>query len=131
MVFVLGQYVVYPRAGSRQASHFFAFAFLVAIALWLSTSIWMIHLRCLLPGDQDERRQIEISRIQQLQHPLDGFYHCQCDNRVGWLPVRVYLGFVSPAITHPARAADPVVVTILGGVGTLYGPLLGRSLTPV
>ena len=37
----------------------------------------------------------------------------------------VYLGFVSPEITSPARAADPVVVTILGGVGTLYGPLVG------
>ena len=44
------------------------------------------------------------------------------------LPARmyaVYLGFVSPEITSPARAADPVVVTILGGVGTLYGPLVG------
>ena len=37
----------------------------------------------------------------------------------------VYLGFVSPEITSPARAADPVVVTILGGTGTLYGPLVG------
>lgn len=37
----------------------------------------------------------------------------------------VYLGFVSPAITSPARAADPVVVSILGGVGTLYGPIVG------
>jgi branched-chain amino acid transport system permease protein len=35
------------------------------------------------------------------------------------------LGFVSPEITSPARAADPVVVTILGGVGTLYGPIVG------
>ena len=37
----------------------------------------------------------------------------------------VYLGSVSPEITSPARAADPVVVTILGGVGTLFGPLVG------
>ena len=37
----------------------------------------------------------------------------------------VYLGFVSPEITSPARAADPVVVTILGGVDTLYGPIVG------
>ena len=37
----------------------------------------------------------------------------------------VYLGFVSPEITSPARAAEPVVVTILGGVGTLYGPMVG------
>lgn len=39
----------------------------------------------------------------------------------------VYLGFVSPEITSPARAADPVVVTVLGGVGTLYGPLVGAA----
>jgi len=37
----------------------------------------------------------------------------------------VYLGFVSPEITSPSRAADPVIVTILGGTGTLYGPLVG------
>ena len=37
----------------------------------------------------------------------------------------VYLGSVSPEITSPARTADPVVVTILGGVGSLFGPLIG------
>jgi branched-chain amino acid transport system permease protein len=37
----------------------------------------------------------------------------------------VYFGFVSPELTSPARTADPVVVTILGGVGTLYGPIVG------
>ena len=37
----------------------------------------------------------------------------------------VYLGSVSPEIASPSRAADPVVVTILGGTGTLYGPLVG------
>jgi branched-chain amino acid transport system permease protein len=37
----------------------------------------------------------------------------------------VYLGFVSPEITSPSRAADPVIVTILGGTGTLYGPIVG------
>jgi len=37
----------------------------------------------------------------------------------------VYFGFVSPEITAPSRVADPVVVTLLGGVGTLYGPIVG------
>lgn len=37
----------------------------------------------------------------------------------------IYLGFVSPEMTSPARTADPVVVTILGGVGSLWGPLVG------
>lgn len=37
----------------------------------------------------------------------------------------IYFGFVSPEMASAARAADPVVVTILGGTGTLYGPLVG------
>ncbi len=37
----------------------------------------------------------------------------------------VYLGGVTPEISSPSRAADPVVVTILGGAGTLYGPIVG------
>lgn len=37
----------------------------------------------------------------------------------------VWFGYVSPDMSAPARAADVVVVTILGGVGTLYGPLVG------
>lgn len=37
----------------------------------------------------------------------------------------IHQGLVSPEMSSPARAADPVIVTILGGVGTLYGPLVG------
>jgi len=37
----------------------------------------------------------------------------------------IHQGLVSPEMSSPARAADPVVVTLLGGVGTLYGPIVG------
>ncbi len=37
----------------------------------------------------------------------------------------IYLGGVTPEMSSPSRAADPVVVAILGGAGTLYGPLVG------
>ena len=37
----------------------------------------------------------------------------------------VYLGFVSPEMGGPSRAADPIIVTLLGGVGTLFGPVVG------
>jgi branched-chain amino acid transport system permease protein len=37
----------------------------------------------------------------------------------------VYLGFVSPEMGSPSRAADPIIVTLLGGVGTLFGPVVG------
>lgn len=37
----------------------------------------------------------------------------------------VYLGFVSPEMSSAARVADPIVMTILGGVGMLFGPIVG------
>lgn len=37
----------------------------------------------------------------------------------------IYFGFVSPDLASPSRATDVVVVGLLGGVGTLFGPLVG------
>jgi len=37
----------------------------------------------------------------------------------------ILLGSVNPDFASPARAAGPVVMTILGGAGTLYGPIVG------
>ena len=84
-----------------------------------------LDLRRLLPGDQDQRGQGEIPRLQQLQYPAAAFVIANTTTALAGAMYAVYLGFVSPEITSPARAADPVVVTILGGVGTLYGPLVG------
>ena len=37
----------------------------------------------------------------------------------------ILLGSVNPDFASASRAADPVVMTILGGAGTLYGPIVG------
>lgn len=37
----------------------------------------------------------------------------------------LYFGFVSAAITAPAKATDPVATALVGGVGTIFGPLVG------
>jgi branched-chain amino acid transport system permease protein len=37
----------------------------------------------------------------------------------------VNFGFVNPSITDPARAAEVLVATLLGGAGTVYGAFLG------
>ena len=34
-------------------------------------------------------------------------------------------GFVNPSITEPARAAEVLVATLIGGPGTVYGPFFG------
>ena len=42
-----------------------------------------LDLRRLLPGDQDQRGQAEIPRLQQLQHPAVRLRHRQHDHRAG------------------------------------------------
>jgi|SRR5680860_146656 len=37
----------------------------------------------------------------------------------------LYFGFVSPDIMASAKAVDPVLVTLLGGIGSLFGPIVG------
>lgn len=36
-------------------------------------------------------------------------------------------GFVNPSITEPARAAEVLVATLLGGAGSIYGPFFGTA----
>ena len=36
-------------------------------------------------------------------------------------------GFVNPSISEPARAAEVLVATLLGGAGSIYGPFFGTA----
>ena len=84
-----------------------------------------LAVRRLLPGDQAQRGQAHLSRLQQLRIRLAAFVVANTTTALAGAMYAVYLGFVSPEITSAARTPEPVVVTILGGVGTLYGPIVG------
>ncbi len=115
-----------PILNLGKPSHFFIFAYFVALALWafykyLDDSIY--GACCLATKiNEDKLRFLGYSNfnIRWL-----AFVIANTTTALAGSLYAVYLGFVSPEITSPARAADPVVVTILGGVGTLYGPIVG------
>jgi len=107
-------------------SHFFIFAFLVALAVWafykyLDDSIY--GACCLATKiNEDKLRFLGYSNYSVR---LLAFVIANTTTALAGAMYAIYLGFVSPEISSPSRAADPVVVTILGGVGTLYGPIVG------
>jgi len=107
-------------------SHFFVFAFLVALAVWafykyLDDSIFGA---CCLATKINEDK-LEFLGYSNYRVRLLAFIIANTTTALAGGMYAVYLGFVSPEITSPHRAPDPVVVTILGGTGTLYGPLVG------
>ncbi len=115
-----------PVLDLTRPDQFFIFAFLVAFALWaffkyLDDSIF--GALCLATKMNDDK--VRFLGYSSFGIRLFAFVIANTVTALAGALYAVYLGFVSPAITSPERAADPVVVTILGGVGTLYGPLVG------
>ena len=115
-----------PVLDISRPNQFFIFALLAAVAVWalykyLDDSIF--GACCLATKiNEDKLRFLGYSNYSVR---LLAFIIANTTTALAGAMYAIYLGFVSPEITSPARAADPVVVTILGGTGTLYGPLVG------
>ena len=115
-----------PVLDLSRPNHFFVFAMLVALALWafykyLDDTIY--GAACLATKiNEDKLRFLGYSNYSVR---LLAFVIANTTTALAGAMYAVYLGFVSPEMSSPSRAADPVIVTILGGVGTLYGPIVG------
>jgi branched-chain amino acid transport system permease protein len=115
-----------PVLDISRPDQFFVFAFLVGIAVWAFYKYLddSIYGACCLASKINEDK-LTFLGYWNFNIRLLAFVIANTTTALAGAMYAVYLGFVSPEITSPARAADPVVVTILGGVGTLYGPIVG------
>jgi branched-chain amino acid transport system permease protein len=105
---------------------FFIFAFLTAFGVWvfykyLDDSIY--GAACLAAKINDDK--LRFLGYDSYKVRWVAFILANTTTALAGSLYAVYFGFVSPDITSPSRAADVVVVTLLGGVGTLYGPIVG------
>ena len=115
-----------PVLDLGKPGQFFVFALIAAIGVWalykyLDDSLFGA---CCLATKVNEDK-LAFLGYSNFQVRLLAFLIANTTTALAGAMYAVYLGFVSPEITSPHRAPDPVVVTILGGTGTLYGPLVG------
>jgi len=115
-----------PVLDLGKPGQFLIFALLIAVAVWalykyLDDSIFGA---CCLATKINEDK-LEFIGYSNYNVRLLAFLIANTTTALAGAMYAVYLGFVSPEITSPHRAPDPVVVTILGGTGTLYGPIVG------
>ena len=115
-----------PVLDISRPDQFFIFALLVALGVWalykyLDDSIFGA---CCLATKVNEDKLMFLG-YSNYRVRLLAFVIANTTTALAGAMYAVYLGFVSPEITSPHRAPDPVVVTILGGTGTLYGPIVG------
>jgi branched-chain amino acid transport system permease protein len=105
---------------------FFIFALLTAFAVWafykyLDDSVF--GACCLATRINEEK--LTFLGYSNFRIRLAAFVIANTTTALAGGMYAIYLGGVTPEISSPGRAADPVVVSILGGAGTLYGPIVG------
>lgn len=115
-----------PLLDLSRPNHFFIFALLVGLAVWAFYKYLddSIYGACCLATKINEDK-LEFLGYSNYSIRLLAFVIANTTTALAGALYAVYLGFVSPEMTSPSRAADPVIVTILGGVGMLYGPIVG------
>jgi branched-chain amino acid transport system permease protein len=115
-----------PVLDITSPKEFYLFAFFVGFAIWgfykyLNDTLYGA---CCL-GSKINEDKLKFLGYSNFKIRLLAFVIANTTTALAGSMYAVYLGFVSPEMTSAHRAADPVVVTILGGVGTLYGPIVG------
>jgi branched-chain amino acid transport system permease protein len=115
-----------PIFNLTKTSDFFLFCIFVAAAVWAIYKYLddTIFGACCLATKINETK-LEFIGYNNFKIRLTAFVIANTSTALAGSLYAIYLGAVSPEITGHARAADPVVVTILGGVGTLWGPIVG------
>jgi branched-chain amino acid transport system permease protein len=115
-----------PVVDVSSPNGFFVFAFAVAFLIWafykyLDDSVFGA---CCLATKMNEVK-LKFLGYDDFRIRLLAFVIANTTTALAGSMYALHVGIVSPEVASAARAADPVVVTILGGVGTLYGPLVG------
>ncbi len=115
-----------PGLDITRPAHFFIFAFIVALIVWAFYKYLddTIFGACCLATKINEDK-LQFLGYSNFRIRLTAFVIANTTTALAGSLYAVYIGAVSPEITSPARAADPVIVILLGGVGTLYGPIVG------
>jgi branched-chain amino acid transport system permease protein len=115
-----------PVVDISSPNGFFVFAFVVAFLVWALYKYVddSVFGACCLATKMNEVK-LKFLGYDDFRIRLLAFVIANTTTALAGSMYALHVGIVSPEIASPARAADPVVVTILGGVGTLYGPLVG------
>jgi len=115
-----------PVLDLTNPSQFFIFSLLIALVVWIFYKYIddSIFGACCLATKTNENK-LQFLGYNNFRIRLLAFVIANTTTALAGAMYAVYLGFVSPEMASPSRAAEPVIVTLLGGVGTLYGPIVG------
>jgi len=105
---------------------FFVFIYLLALGLWIIfryIDFSIYGAGCLASKINEEKMRFLGYNTFNLK--WSAFVLANTITGLAGSLYAIYFGFVGPNLIEPTRAAEVIVVALLGGIGTLFGPLVG------
>jgi branched-chain amino acid transport system permease protein len=103
---------------------------LVVVAITVGGLYRLVHspFGLTLRGIRESESRMRMLGFNTWLHKYIAFVIAGTTGGVAGVLYAAYNGFVSPPDLHLAASAEEVLMVILGGAGTLFGPLVGAGL---
>jgi branched-chain amino acid transport system permease protein len=98
---------------------------LLALALWLSYRVVNSRFGMVLQGAKSNDRRMATLGFPVFRYRLTAFVIAGMVCGLAGILTATYTDFISPAMMHWSRSGDLIVMVVLGGMGSLFGPLFG------
>lgn len=98
---------------------------LLALSLWLSYRVVNSRFGMVLQGAKSNDRRMATLGFPVFRYRLTAFVLAGMVCGLAGILTATYTDFISPAMMHWSRSGDLIVMVVLGGMGSLFGPLFG------
>jgi branched-chain amino acid transport system permease protein len=109
---------------SKVQLYYLCLALLLA-AIWLVARLVNSRFGMVIQGARSNERRMRAIGFPTLRYRLAGFVIAGMMCGLAGALLANHTDFVSPAVMHWTRSGDLIVMIVLGGIGSPFGPLIG------
>ena len=113
-----------PVFDNATVLYYTIFVFLVA-ALWLSARLVASRFGTILRGAKSNERRLRALGVSTFRYKLAAYTLAGAVCGLAGALLANETEFVAPSVMHWARSGELIVMVVLGGMGSVFGPLFG------
>src|SRR5579871_2345340 len=98
---------------------------LLVTAIWLVSRLINSRFGMVIQGSRSNDRRMQAIGFPTFRYRLAGFVIAGMMCGLSGALLANHTDFISPAVMHWTRSGDLIVMVVLGGMGSLFGPLIG------
>jgi len=98
---------------------------ILLLALWLTWRLVRARFGIVLQGIRDNERRMRALGFETLHYKFAAFVLAAALAGLAGGLYATHESFINPAIMHWSRSGELIVMVVLGGMGTVAGPILG------